>query len=333
MKDILNEIEADIIDINTKNFQYVATNEVPSRHDTSLTFERGLDKKGKELETCVLYVDIRNSVELTKKHHSLTMGRIYTAFSKAILKIARHHKGHVRNIIGDRVMVVFPKENCYTNALNCAISIYHISHYIINKVFTGVEFKCGIGIDYGILKVIKVGLHRRGSEGFDNKNLVWAGYPANIASRLTDVAHKSVDNSKMRVQYYPTNYAYLFPGLSDLGVLGRRRGLNRFSSISEKPYSSILQQDLLSNEEFVKRISFNADNGVSYNKGKFVSFDRMESKIDFPPILMTSRVFNGYKIANPSSDSITKNFWVKIDNHEIKNVDGDVYGGTVYWKI
>src|SRR6476661_9123926 len=113
MKNILNEIEADIVDIRAKNFQYTSTKLVPSRHDTSLTFERGADKTGKEIETCVLYVDIRNSVELNRQHHTQTMGRIYTSFSKSMLKIAKYHNGYVRNIIGDRVMIVFPSDNCY----------------------------------------------------------------------------------------------------------------------------------------------------------------------------------------------------------------------------
>ena len=326
MKEILSEIETDIRDIKVKNFQYTSTKEVPSRHDTSLTFERGADKIGKEIETCVLYVDIRNSVELNRIHHTQTMGRIYTAFSKAMLKIARYHKGYVRNIIGDRVMIVFPKDNCYTNAVNCAISIYHISHYLINKVFADVDFKCGIGIDYGNLKVIKVGLPRRGAEGFDNKNLVWVGYPANIASRLTDVANKSVDNSKVKVKYYPYNFLSYMPILPTFGQTQTPRSTNKI-------FQDIPREDLLTNEEFTQRLSFNDVLGVTYSEGKFIRFDKIESKIDFPPILMTSRVFLGFKTANPTRNDITKNYWKKINNHNIKNVDIDVYGGTVNWVI
>jgi adenylate cyclase len=324
MKAILNEIEMDIVDIKTKNFQHITTKEVPSRHDSSLTFERGVDKKGKEIETCILYVDIRNSVELNRKHHTQTMGRIYTAFSKAMLKIAKYHSGYVRNIIGDRVMIVFPKENCYTNAVDCAISIYHISHYIINKVFNDVDFKCGIGIDYGNLKVIKVGLPRRGSEGFDNKNLVWVGYPANIASRLTDVGNKSIDNSKVKVKYYPTNFSHLFPPLEMFG---------QFERSSVKPYLDFPSEDLLTNEEFAKKLTFNEILGISYSGGKLIRFDKIESKIDFPAILMTSRVFSGFKAANPTRKSVVNDYWKKIDNHNIKNVDVDIYGGIINWVI
>ena len=324
MKEILSEIEADIRDIKVKNFQYTSTKEVPSRHDTSLTFERGVDKIGKEIETCVLYVDIRNSVELNRRHQTQTMGRIYTAFSKAMLKIARYHNGYVRNIIGDRVMIVFPQDNCYKNAVDCAISIYHISHYLINKVFAEVDFKCGIGIDYGNLKVIKVGLSRRGSEGFDNKNLVWVGYPANIASRLTDVANKTIDNSRVKVKYYPYNLLRYIPFLSPFGLTPRS---------TDKIHQDIPREDLLTNEEFAQKISFNDTLGVTYSEGKFIRFDKVESKIDFPPILMTTRVFTGFKAENPTRKDITENFWKKVNNHNIKNVDVDVYAGTVNWVI
>jgi len=323
MKNILNEIETDIIDIKTKNFQYSSTKIVPSRHDTTLTFERGVDKMGKEIETCVLYVDIRNSVELNRIHNTQTMGRIYTAFSKSMLKTARHHNGFVRNIIGDRVMIVFSAYNCYTNAVNCAISIYHISHFIINKVFTDVDFKCGIGIDYGTLKVIKVGLHRRGNEGFDNKNLVWVGYPANLASRLTDVANKSVDNSVVKVKYYPYDYSFLF-SFQNFAEKAR---------IGNKIYQDTEREDFLTNEEFAKKLSFSDINKINYSGGKLIRFDRYDSKLDFPPILMTSRVYFGFKNANPNRSSIKNNMWKRYKNHNIKNVDCDVYGGTINWLI
>ena len=147
VKNIIAEIERDVIDVIKTNFVHNETTVVPNTNDSQLTYESGEEKKGKKIKTCVLFVDIRNSVALTEKHHTQTMGRIYTAFTKAVLKVARHHNGHIRNIIGDRVMVVFPSTNCFTNAVECAISINHIAKYIIKKQFSGVDFKCGIGID------------------------------------------------------------------------------------------------------------------------------------------------------------------------------------------
>ena len=126
IKTILDEIDADVLDVYNTTFEYANTISVPNRSDTQLTFEKGVAKKGKLLKTCVLYVDIRNSIGLTVKHQNVTMGKVYTAFTKAVLKAARHHNGHIRNIIGDRVMIVFPSVNCITNAVDCAV--YNQSH-------------------------------------------------------------------------------------------------------------------------------------------------------------------------------------------------------------
>ncbi|PZX95323.1 hypothetical protein DOS84_01805 [Flavobacterium aquariorum] len=325
MKGILDEITADVLDIKSKNFQYSSTNLVPSRHDTSLTFERGEDKIGKEIETCVLYVDIRNSVELNRKHQTQTMGRIYSVFSKSMLKLARYHGGSVRNIIGDRVMIVFPSKDCFTNAVNCAISIHHVSEYIINSNFKEVEFKCGIGIDYGLLKVVKVGLHRKGVENIDNKNLVWVGYPANIASRLTDVANKTINNSSVKVTYNPYNYGNLYGFPSFLGQQPIKKSNNFFSD------STVTK--IHTKEEFANSLSFNNILGICYSGGKLIRFDKIESSINFPPILMTTSVYNGFKKANPTRNCITDNYWKEISNHKIKNVTANVFGGTVNWKI
>ena len=168
LKEFMTNMRNMINDVRVKGFSYSTSLNVPSLSDCDLTYESGDAKKGKCIETCVLFVDIRNSVELTRKHNSETMGRIYTAFTKGVLNAAREYNGYVRNIIGDRVMVVFPVSNCFVNAVNCAITINHISQ-MINEVFTSVDFHCGIGIDYGEMRVIKVGIERRGNETVEDE--------------------------------------------------------------------------------------------------------------------------------------------------------------------
>jgi adenylate cyclase len=323
VKQILEEIEGDVSDIKSKKFDYVSTSAVPSRHDTTLTFERGENKVGKVIDTCVLYVDIRNSVELNRTHQTLTMGRLYSVFAKSMLKLARHHQGVVRNIIGDRVMIVFPSENCFTNAVDCAISINHVSDLIINKVFSDVNFKCGIGIDYGTLKVVKVGLHRRGSEHIDNKNLVWVGYPANIASRLTDVANKTVQINSVNVLYYPYSFSHLFPVTFGGYTLPK----------TPKMYQDEAVTKTHSLEDFAQQLSYNSLLGVCYSGGKLISFTKDNSTVHYPPILMTEVVYNGFKSANSSRIDVTAAYWKEIEKHNIKNVSSKVFGGTVIWKI
>lgn len=48
---------------------------------------------------------------------------------------------------------------------------------MINRIFSNVDFHCGIGIDYGEMRVIKVGIERKGDENAENKGLVWVGKP------------------------------------------------------------------------------------------------------------------------------------------------------------
>ncbi len=281
ISDLLDEIETDIRDIKSQNFDYNSTFNVPSVEDSSLTFKSGEAKYGKIINTCVLFVDIRNSVELNRKHQTQIMGRIYTAFVKSVLRIAKHHYGKVRNIIGDRVMVVFPSENCFTNAVDCAISINH-SQKVMNKAFNNVDIKYGIGIDYGEMKVIKVGLKRQGTENFDNKSLVWVGSPANIASRLTDVANKEIE--MVEVNYRP---------------------YNAFGDVSASPFSSdypsrtkneisldASTSKIQSLEEFGKLIKY-AEKRITYTEGELNNFTKF--KVKYEPILMTESVYNGLK--------------------------------------
>ena len=329
VKTILEEIERDVIDVVNTNFIYNNTGVVPSSNDSALSYESGIEKKGKKIDTCVLYVDIRNSVALTVKHHTQTMGRIYTAFTKAVLKVARYHNGHTRNIIGDRVMIVFPSTNCYTDAVNCAISINHIAVHIINKQFKGVVFKCGIGIDYGELRVIKVGIQRQGNEHAENKGLVWVGYPANIASRLTDNANKTIESTYYEVVRNPINpraIKPLFPLSS--GFFGNTSKYDPNAPL----YLPSIETVAISPEEFASSLRQHSNGSVYTTDGKLIRFEKKNKSIVYPSILMTEAVYKGFKSVNPIDSTITNNFW-KEQEHQFKNVNSKVFGGSIYWII
>jgi len=327
VKPIIAEIEKEVIDVTQTSFEYVDTSVVPGMSDPGLTYESGIAKKGKKLKTCVLFVDIRNSVTLQEKHQTQTMGRIFTAFTKAVLKLGRHHKGHTRNIIGDRVMIVFPEKNCYSNAVKCAISINHVAQKIINKKFN-VDFKCGIGIDYGELRVIKVGIQRNGSENGENKGLVWVGYPANLASRLTDTANKSFEEKYFKVKRHPIKPRAIKPIFPLSGIF-----VNSSNYDPNAPfYLSTTETVKLTTEEFANSIAQYKDGGLFTSGGKLISFEKKTRTQKYPPILISADVFNGYKKAKPNANDIKNNWW-KEQNHKIPNVKGKVYGKDLTWAI
>ena len=64
IKDLISNVTEIISDARTKGFEYSDTNDVPNVNTSGLTYESGDSKKGKKINTCVLYVDIRNSVKL-----------------------------------------------------------------------------------------------------------------------------------------------------------------------------------------------------------------------------------------------------------------------------
>lgn len=185
-------VAADIQDLVNTGFLFSETQTVPNIEDSSLTFANGEEKKGVVINTCILFVDIRNSVRLNDANRTSTMGRIYTAFVKSVLRVAKYFGGSVRNIIGDRVMIVYPVDRCFQRAIYSAVTINQIASQLIDQKVQNEKFECGIGIHYGKTYVIKVGLpYVKGKEHVENSNLVWIGETANKASRLTDVAGKN----------------------------------------------------------------------------------------------------------------------------------------------
>lgn len=310
-KTFINDINATIQDIKDTDFDFFNKDYIPGVDDSSLTYEYGDTKKGITVNTCVLFVDMRNSVELVKKHSPETMGKIYTTFTKCVLKAAREYGGLVRNIIGDRVMIVFEPKDCCTTAVNCAITINHIAG-CINKMFPKVNFKCGIGIDYGEMNIIKVGLPVHGQENDDNKGLVWVGTPANIASRLTDTANKMIEENSIDIQGLKFEYNYL---------------------LSLLPHSCY-HHEVLSPEDFLSRITLD----IKTSKFRIEPFEVITSlrknttKTKYKPILMTEAVYKTFAKDNPNRNSVTKKMW-QLQGGEIRDVSSPVYGGNVIWKL
>ena len=314
-KDFFDNINCVINDWKNTSFTFFPKTYVPGLDDKNLTYGNGEEKKGVEINTCVLFVDIRNSVQLTKEKQVRTMGKVYSVFIHCVLLAAQYDGGYVRNIIGDRVMVVFPPEDCFKKAVFCAITINHIAT-LINKKFDNFEFKCGIGIDYGKLSVMKVGIQKKGAENDDNKGLVWVGYPANFASRLTDCANKEFTDVVYKVdgQFYEYNY-FSSP------YFGRPSGWYR----KTKEFTA---------EEFASNITYSAfTQSLSFKPcAQIYSIEREEKKYTYNNILLSDKVYQEYAKALPNAYDI-KNAWWKKQTRKIRDIDFDVWGAGLTWSL
>lgn len=314
-KDFFNNIDSVIDDWKNTSFTFSFKDYVPGLDDNNLTYGNGDEKKGVEINTCVLFVDIRNSVQLTKDKQVRTMGKIYSVFTHCVLLAAQYEGGFVRNIIGDRVMVVFPPEDCFKKAVYCAITINHIA-YLINKKFDNFEFKCGIGVDYGKLSVMKVGIQKKGAENDDNKGLVWVGYPANFASRLTDCANKEFTDI-----YYKVDGEFYEHNLLTGSYWGRTSGYFRKTKrFTESELASELKVS-----QYSQSIEISSCR-------KIYSLDKVEEKYTYKSILISDKVYQEYSKTVPDANDI-RNGWWKKQTREIRDIEYDVLGADLTWTL
>jgi hypothetical protein len=251
------------------------------------------------------------------------MGKLYTAFVKGMIYAAELHEGRVRNIIGDRVMVVFQPNNCFTNAVDCAITMNTIASKVINKHFKLNEFKCGIGIDYGIMLVLKTGIKKIGKERSPYKNLVWIGKPANIASKLTDLANKTIDNTRFKIKYWK----YV---LNMFGLLGLLPGLENLPA-NQKSFKDELTYGEFDSDSFISNFDWNSTSkSFTYSGGRIEEFQKVKSQNIFSPILMTEKVYIEFKRLNPHRKDVLNNYW-KEQHNNLKQYNGKIFGGNLFW--
>ncbi|MEZ9060435.1 adenylate/guanylate cyclase domain-containing protein [Vibrio pelagius] len=307
--DFLKDLDESVKTVNSPDFdvEIVETDFVPSFSDSSITYDNHdtKKKKCKRLESCVLYVDIRNSAKISASKRPKTLAKVYSSFVSSMLSCARYYGGHVRNIIGDRVMVVFDKQDCYTNAVDTAILMNTVCEHILNKRISSFEFSAGIGIDHGEMLITKSGAIKQGDEKEFYRTLVWLGKPANVASRLTDLANKEVNTSEQGVReglYFPLTNVWNW----------QDRTYEEFLNSLETTHSP----KLIHNEEYFSSFYLTT---INHHR-------RVNS-----PILMTENVYKGYKAARPNSKEV-KNGWFSEIRLDVRDYQGKVFGGNVYKK-
>lgn len=309
LKGLRRDIEEEVSTILGPAFSIGVTETrlVPHSSDGAITFPN-LDQKTqgtKIIETTVLYVDMRRSTALSLKHKQKTVAKLYSAFVRGMTRCAGVYGGEVRGIIGDRVMMLFDKENCFTNAVDTAHLINSVCTHIINKHFSHNEVTFGIGIDYGSMLATKTGIRRHGAAQQSYRSLVWLGRPANVASKLTDQANKPEETTEL----VKLNVAY-------------GHWWNR-TYAEEWPH------------EFAQNFTYDiARNLMVHHNPAFHSFTSVKKRhvmrIKTPAILMSKKVYDGYRAARPNSDEI-KNGWYKKIDVAIPDYTGEVYGGDVFF--
>jgi adenylate cyclase len=332
LKATLNDEVSTILDSEFK-VTMVKTETVPHSGDGAITFPNfdAATLGTKLIDTAVLYIDIRGSTELNLTHRPHTVAKLYSAFIRAMTHVAQHHQGHVRGIIGDRLMVLFDSADAAVNALECAFSMNTVGKHVLNKQFKANEVAFGIGIDSGKMLATKTGIRRHGHEQSNYRNLVWLGRPANVASKLTDLANKPAESMQVpavHVAYTQQSALGLF-GFTPINAL-----TGGILGAVPAPISPNWRWQTESMQKFL------GDLEVSYTGGKafrhkdplfenfFLTTQSILTRAATPPILVTQTVWDAYRAAKPDSPCVTEAFLkpvaVKAPGYSGKVMGGDV---------
>lgn len=317
LKDFKADLEVEVATILGSDFdvEITTTKTVPHSNDPKITFPN-LDAKKqgcKLVDTCVLYIDMRRSTELSLRLKPKTTTKLYSSFVRAMTRCARYHHGHVRGIIGDRVMVLFDEEKAFTQAVDCALLMNSVCEYVVNSRFKSGEVSFGIGIDAGKMLVTKTGIRKNGHEQHNYKNLVWLGRPANIASKLTDLANKDAETYELA----KVMVAYQKPFSTQAGDW-------YWHSVWPYEFAPKLEPT-----GYPHHLIKHSD--PSY-RSHIHTTETWTKRPKTPPILMTQRVWDGYVAANPTADRVTKG-WFKEYDVPVPGLDTKVIGGDVIYTI
>jgi uridylate cyclase len=147
-----------------------------------------LNNDAVKLEATVLYADLADSTNLVDVYQPQFAAEIYKTFLNCAAKIIRSEGGEITAYDGDRIMAVYIGGTKNNSAVRTALKINYAVQQIIDPALrtqyptTAYQTKHVIGIDTSNLLIAKTGI--RGAN-----DLVWVGRSANLAAKLSSLAH------------------------------------------------------------------------------------------------------------------------------------------------
>ena len=174
----------DILNLNNNAFEELS--EIPSRD--KLTFANGF-----YINVGAIFVDIRDSSNLTDEHKRPTLAKLYRSYISEVVAIINSYDDCKEiNIVGDCVSAIFNAR--YQEQLqamfSCAgkiNSLVKILNYKLRKKNIQ-TISIGIGLAYGRTLMIKAGY-----SGSSINDVVWMGDVVNEASNLCNKANKGTN--------------------------------------------------------------------------------------------------------------------------------------------
>ena len=168
------------------NTEFEELEEIPSRD--KLTFTNGF-----YIKVGALFVDIRDSSDLTDEHKRPTLAKLYRSYISEVVAIINSYEDCKEiNIVGDCVSAIFNAkyQSQIQSMFNCSArinSLIQILNYKLQKKNIQ-TISIGMGLAYGRTLMIKAGY-----SGSSINDVVWMGDVVNEASNLCNRANKGLN--------------------------------------------------------------------------------------------------------------------------------------------
>lgn len=173
--------------LNASNTSFEELVEIPSRDKLNFT-------NGFYINVGALFVDIRDSSDLTDEHKRPTLAKLYRSYISEVVAVINSFEDCKEiNIVGDCVSAIFNAR--YKSQLQAMFSCSAKINSLIKILNYKLEKKniqtisIGIGLAYGRTLMVKAGY-----SGSSINDVVWMGDVVNEASNLCNKANK--ENNK-----------------------------------------------------------------------------------------------------------------------------------------
>jgi adenylate cyclase len=217
---LLEEVTSDV-----ENY-LVGTYDVSKPQDVPGNDEVPLGKKAMEFEATALFVDVRQSTDITDSFRRQTAAKTMKAYFSGAVRIINRNGGAVRSFNGDGMLAFFMGGTRTSPAVKSALQIDWFvtellrpkfeKYFENNKSALGkaLNFEVGCGIDDGWIYAVKVGIK-------GTNDVAWVARATNTAAKLSNVGSGTRN-------IYITGVAY--DRLHDWAKLSK--GVNMWSDVS-----------------------------------------------------------------------------------------------------
>lgn len=184
---LLSEIEKKTQDYLVGDYETYVPRGVPNPEDIPL------GNRAAQLETTALFVDVRQSSDITNVFRRQTAAKMMKAYFDGAVRVINANEGAVRSFNGDGMLALFVGNSRSNNAVKAAMQLKWFVRDVLSPRFekfflrkkdalgNALDFNVGCGLDEGTVFAVRVGIK-------GTNDVSWVGRCTNTSSKLSNIA-------------------------------------------------------------------------------------------------------------------------------------------------